>query len=89
MSIKVYIAKKFGQDVSNQITQIFDLSQNLTWFNKNTNRTLTNDQYNMLVINEAFNDWQENKFTAYFVTISVAGCNFCSRLLFQHFVNVN
>lgn len=63
MSIKVYIAEKFGQDVANQITQIFDFSQNLTWFNKNTNRTLTNYQYNMLAINEAFNDWQENKQT--------------------------
>lgn len=61
MAIKVYIAEKFGQDVVNQITQIFDFSQNLTRFNKNTNRTLTNYQYNMLVINEAFNDWQENK----------------------------
>lgn len=55
------IAEKFGQDVVNQITQIFDFGQNLTWFNKNTNRTLTNYQYNMLVINEAFNDRQENK----------------------------
>ena len=63
MSIKDYIAKKFGQDVANQITQIFDFNQNLTWFDKNTNCTLTNDQYNILVINEAFNDWQENKQT--------------------------
>lgn len=58
MSIKDYIAKKFNQDVVNQITQIFDFSQNLTWFNENTNCTLTNDQYDILVINEAFNDWQ-------------------------------
>lgn len=29
MSIKDYIAKKFNQDVANQITQIFDFSQNL------------------------------------------------------------
>ena len=29
MSIKDYIAKKFNQDVVNQITQIFDFSQNL------------------------------------------------------------
>lgn len=63
MFIKDYIAKKFNQDVANQITQIFDFSQNLTWFDKNTNCTLTNYQYTMLVINEAFNDWQENKQT--------------------------